>query len=264
VINFIGALHESLPTLDHSCEASGISKRTDSYIIPWLRAKIGKPLSQIALLEDGCGVGVGIERLVDQGVDAYGIDPGERSEQWAKLRGVDGRLFVANGTRLPFPDCTFDAVTSSGVLEHVGEPRGVPHRDADQGAYMREIVRVLKPGGAALVAHPNGAHPFDFWHPLHSSIRAHRFQSSIRAHRPYEAWMPNIYRVRRWTLASPHEVEIRFLPPDGYLAFDRVRAHFYGRALAGMMRALFRLMSRKPWLARTSLNPWLISEITRR
>ena len=52
--------------------------------------------------------------------------------------------------KLPFPDATFDAVSSVGVLEHVRETGG------DETASLAEIVRVLKPGGVFLCYHfPN-------------------------------------------------------------------------------------------------------------
>lgn len=52
--------------------------------------------------------------------------------------------------KLPFPDATFDAVSSVGVLEHVRETGG------DEAASLGEIARVLKPGGTFLCYHfPN-------------------------------------------------------------------------------------------------------------
>lgn len=51
---------------------------------------------------------------------------------------------------LPFPPASFDCVCSVGVLEHVWETGG------DEAASLREIVRVLKPGGVFLTFHlPN-------------------------------------------------------------------------------------------------------------
>lgn len=53
-------------------------------------------------------------------------------------------------SKLPFPDDSFDAVLSVGVLEHVRETGG------DEVASLREIERVLRPGGVFLCYHfPN-------------------------------------------------------------------------------------------------------------
>src|SRR4029077_19609519 len=59
---------------------------------------------------------------------------------------------------LPFPDATFDAVLLSEILEHVD-------RDADA---LREVRRVLKPGGLALITVPHANYPF-WWDPITNS-----------------------------------------------------------------------------------------------
>ena len=52
--------------------------------------------------------------------------------------------------KLPFPDTSFDAVASIGVLEHVRETGG------DEAGSLTEIARVLRPGGVLIVYHfPN-------------------------------------------------------------------------------------------------------------
>jgi SAM-dependent methyltransferase len=53
-------------------------------------------------------------------------------------------------SRLPFPDASFDAVASVGVLEHVRETGGT------EGASLAEIARILRPGGIFVCYHfPN-------------------------------------------------------------------------------------------------------------
>src|SRR5690606_30971772 len=52
---------------------------------------------------------------------------------------------------LPYPDDAFDLVLSHEVLEHV----------ADDGLAAREIARVLRPGGRAIIFAPNRLYPFE-------------------------------------------------------------------------------------------------------
>lgn len=57
-------------------------------------------------------------------------------------RGCGGSFAVASAERLPFSDASFDGLWSIAVLEHVPRPQSA----------LDEILRVLKPGGAALLA----------------------------------------------------------------------------------------------------------------
>lgn len=63
----------------------------------------------------------------------------------------------ADPVTLPFADASFDAVSSVGVLEHVREFNG------DEGESLREISRILKPGGTFVCFHfPNKFSWIDF------------------------------------------------------------------------------------------------------
>lgn len=71
----------------------------------------------------------------------------------------DVLLTNANIYALPYPDDTFDAVILSEILEHVD-------RDVDG---LREVYRVLKPGGVVAVTVPNANYPF-WWDPINKTL----------------------------------------------------------------------------------------------
>jgi SAM-dependent methyltransferase len=231
-------------------ETSGMYKRADNYVLPWIREFGGR-----VVLDDGCGVGHTVEYLHEKGLETYGIDPGRRQKYWP---AQTSRLFRADGTKLPFADESFDAVLSSGVIEHIGEPLARRQQHPHQRAYIHEVIRVLRPGGRAMIAAPNGAFPIDFWHGTVGRVRL-----PLRPHIPYEAWMPNGREVAQWVRSAPVDADVRYLPPLGYLAFDNVRTHWYGRVFGGFMMSVFRLIDRYPRLSASPLNPWLIVEIRR-
>ena len=97
------------------------------------------------LLEVGCGIGVDSVQLAKCGFDVTAVDLTENALQVARENAaragvtIDFRLGNAEG--LDFPDETFDAVYSFGVLHHT----------PDIEAAVAEVHRVLKPGGIAYV-----------------------------------------------------------------------------------------------------------------
>jgi len=101
------------------------------------------------ILEDGCGVGMYIEHLAPFGGKVTGLE--YDFERTAEAGQRSPRIMNAAGENLPFPDHSFDLILSHEVLEHV---------QSDIEA-VREIVRVLKPGGRATIFVPNRWYPFE-------------------------------------------------------------------------------------------------------
>ena len=99
----------------------------------------------LAVLEVGCGLGTDGAQFAKAGANYTGIDLTDAAVDLARRRfelfQLPGTFRVADAERLDFPDNTFDIVYSHGVLHHT----------PDTAAAVREIHRVLRPGGKAVV-----------------------------------------------------------------------------------------------------------------
>jgi len=113
--------------------------------------------------------------LVRAGYRTYGYSLEDLT--FARLLDDPAYGFVRGGPArpiaLPFRDASFDVVASVGVLEHVRETGG------DELASLREIARILRPGGCFLCYHfPNRTSWVEFLarqipgKPHHSSLYA--------------------------------------------------------------------------------------------
>lgn len=78
------------------------------------------------------------------------------------------QLLNATIYELPFPDDYFHAVILSEILEHLD----------DDAAALREIYRVLKPGGVIAITVPNANYPF-LWDPINKTLET-VFNTKIR------------------------------------------------------------------------------------
>jgi ubiquinone/menaquinone biosynthesis C-methylase UbiE len=97
------------------------------------------------ILDFGCGDGSFIAGLLDKSRVLYGIDVRSNAIMSAKKRYPRINFKnIAVGGGIPYPDNYFDAVTLFHVLEHVDSEARV----------IKEIFRVLKPGGILLLASP--------------------------------------------------------------------------------------------------------------
>lgn len=101
------------------------------------------------LLENGCGLGMYIQHLAPFAGSVIGME--YDLERARVARGRSNNILGAAGERLPLPACAFDAILSHEVLEHVEDDR----------AAIREMVRVLRPGGRMVIFVPNRGYPFE-------------------------------------------------------------------------------------------------------
>ncbi len=112
-----------------------------------LRAASDRIKGQV--LENGCGVGVYAEHMAPLGGKVAGLEYDFQRAADAAKRSHS--VLNAAGEKLPFPSSTFDLILSHEVIEHV----------ADDRAAVREMARVLKPGGRIVLFCPNRGYPFE-------------------------------------------------------------------------------------------------------
>jgi 2-polyprenyl-3-methyl-5-hydroxy-6-metoxy-1,4-benzoquinol methylase len=96
-----------------------------------------------AVLDIGCATGALLAGLKNRGWAAQGVELSEQQAAYCGSRGLD----VAAGTveQRRFPGGRFDAVLASHLIEHLNDP----------GSFVREVHRILKPGGRFYVTTPN-------------------------------------------------------------------------------------------------------------
>ena len=102
------------------------------------------------LLDIGCATGAFLLAAKNRGWNTQGLDVSPAAAQVAReVVGVD----VGAGTleSFAFPSATFDAVTAWEVLEHL----------PDAKSFLKEINRVIKPGGVVALSTPNWRSPWE-------------------------------------------------------------------------------------------------------
>jgi SAM-dependent methyltransferase len=98
-----------------------------------------------AVLDAGCGLARWVFYLRERGFRVFGVDRAEAAIRAAAENGARGWVFVGDTHQLPLADETLGGVISLGVVEH-DEGGPIPA--------LRELYRVLRPGGVALIAVP--------------------------------------------------------------------------------------------------------------
>lgn len=101
------------------------------------------------ILDAGCGIGMFMEKFSEFSNDVYGFEPDPRKVEIAKKKFRN--VAVSGAEKLPYKDNFFDIIWFHEVLEHVDDDR----------KSVRELVRVLKPGGKLIIFTPNRLWPFE-------------------------------------------------------------------------------------------------------
>ena len=139
-----------------------------------------------SILDVGCGTGgvtIPAKQRVGASGKAAGIDPAPEmigvARQKAQRKGLEIDFRIGVIEAMPFPDASFDAVTSSLMMHHLPEHLKVKG--------LAEVYRVLKPGGRLLIA--------DMASPKASHTQ--RMLTSLAMHRHLEAGVEDLQELLR-------------------------------------------------------------------
>jgi SAM-dependent methyltransferase len=227
----------------------------DRYLVPTL-SRLLAGIQRPRVLSLGCGTGVDVDRLADRGFDIVGIDCGNRSGVWPHRAHRD-RFCLANGMHLPFETGSFDAVYCGCVFPHVGvdgdSNRVTPDYLQQRLAIAREMGRVLKPGGHAMVSSPNRLFPVDIFHGRSPD------QPFPRLNPPWSPFLLSAHDYRQLFVAAGCG-RTQLLPVKGYWGFVRMKEKLKGRLLAFPVETIFSLVSTRAGslLRGSPVSPWIV------
>jgi len=141
------------PTYDRTAAllSFGQDPRWRSFLVSRIEARPGATVLDVAT-----GTGAVVRELLAQkGCTVVALDQSPEMLAEARRRlPADVTLIEARAEQLPFPDGAFDALTFTYLLRYVDDP----------GAVLRELARVVRPGGT--VAGLEFAVPHGVWRPL--------------------------------------------------------------------------------------------------
>jgi SAM-dependent methyltransferase len=158
--------------------------RHGAFIEPWL-----KPGLQV--LDCGCGPGaiaVGLAEAVGSSGQVTAIDLAESQIAIAQARSAANLKFqVGSVYELPFDDNSFDLVFSHALFEHLARPI----------AGIREILRILRPGGVVGLCSPD-------WNGFVLSPVSERVEAAIHplSNPPGKKWWRHPSRTKTRVLAG--------------------------------------------------------------
>jgi ubiquinone/menaquinone biosynthesis C-methylase UbiE len=156
------------------------------------------PLQRAHLLVD-CGAGTGIFADEMRGFcNVLALDDFDESVELLQKRLGENNVRKASCTGLPLADASVDVLTALDVIEHV---------EGDQAA-MREFLRVLKPGGIAVITVPALMALWSDWDVTLRHFRRYTKDSLLKIVPPEfdvlcanyvnVAVLPIVFAVRKW------------------------------------------------------------------
>lgn len=161
----VGHPRQPLPPLSDDASATVRTVMRNEADIAY-RRRVPRLLEYLQLHADDrvldCGSGMGYLSMVMGEVSGATVVAADRDLdrlRWAQREQVAALPAAVDIASLPFADASFDKVLLSEVLEHL----------PDDVAALRELWRVLRPGGVLAICVPHANYPF-WWDPINASL----------------------------------------------------------------------------------------------
>jgi SAM-dependent methyltransferase len=208
------------------------------------------------VLENGCGVGMYVEHLASYAGKITGLEydfpRAQEAHQLTDLLANTG-IVCAAGEGLPFPSASFDLILSHEVLEHV----------VDDRLAVKEMARLLRPGGRMVIFVPNRGYPFEthgiYWRGAYRFGNIPLVNYLPRRSRDRLAPHVRIYTARdleRLFVGLP----VRFVERTVIFgAYDNIIAR--RPAVGKLLRAMLQAMERTPLRNLGLSHFWVVEKI---
>ena len=202
------------------------------------------------VLENGCGVGMYVEKLAAHGGTVIGLEYDRERATEAHARSA--HIVNAAGEFVPLPSETFDLILSHEVIEHVQDDR----------AAIREMVRVLKPGGRIALFCPNRGYPVE----THGIYWKGKYYFGNKL---FVNYLPRVWRDKlapHVRVYSKRDLEklfdglpVRFIERTiVFGAYDNIIARF--GAFGKLLRAALQFMEKTPLRALGLSHFWVVEK----
>ena len=203
------------------------------------------------ILENGCGVGMYVEHLSPFGGTVIGLE--YDFERAAEARINSPQILNAAGEFLPLPSSSFDLILSHEVIEHVQDDRAAIH----------EMIRILKPGGRAVIFCPNRGYPFET-HGIYKNGKYH-FGNKLFVNYLPRAWRDKLApHVRVYSARDMQklfeDLPIKFIERTIIFgAYDNIIARFGG--FGKILRNILQLLEKTPLKIFGLSHFWVVEKL---
>ena len=213
------------------------------------------------VLDIGCGDAGAIIAFAERGARCAGIECFDTSLERGRLRAADHGVTVdlrkGVAESIPYPAASFDLVMLDNVLEHVN----------DRPLTLREVRRVLKPGGILYMVTPKPLSLYSLWNDPHYDLAG-----LVLMPRRMQIWyfekvrgggegtydvgvIPTRRAVRR--LLAEAEFRITVSPRELWINYLRDRVSRPEEVRPGLKRKMAQYISRKRWPFENPIMRWI-------